>query len=221
MKYYIFLSLCLFISINTFNLRSTKQNYDSYVMALIWANGYCKVYNCSNPDLDKLEHNVPTIHGLWPSLKNGQMLKECTSGVKIIETDKQLFSDLKMSWTTFYGGYIDFWEHEYNKHGYCMVEEYNWDGYEDYFRFTHNLYIRVFKYIILKAFNYDTRNRVVTVDKDILQDRLRKIMKNATINMLCKNGYINEFYFYLNKDFTSSPDFTFSSSCKVGNLIFK
>ena len=55
--------------------------------------------------------------------------------IKIKETDNILFSELKKSWTTFYGTYIDFWEHEYNKHGFCMVEEYNWNGYEEYFKF--------------------------------------------------------------------------------------
>ena len=221
MKYYIFLQLCLFISINSFNLRSTKQNYDSYVMSLYWVNGYCKAYNCSNPDLDKLDPNILTIHGLWPSLKNGKMLNDCTSGVKIKETDKILFSELKKSWTTFYGTYTDFWEHEYNKHGYCMVEEYNWDGYEDYFRFTHNLYINYYKNIILRAFNYNSISRIITVSKNILQDRLRKIMRNATIKMICKDHYITEIYFYLNKDFTSSRSSSFSDDCLVGNLIFK
>ena len=221
MKYYIFLSLCLLISINSFNLRSTKQYYDSYVMSLYWVNGYCKEYNCTNPDLDKLEPNILTIHGLWPSLKSGKMLDPCTSGVKIEETDPELFAELKKSWTTFYGTYTDFWEHEYNKHGYCMVQEYNWDGYEDYFRFTNNLYKALFKNIIQQVYHYDSKSRVVTVYKELFQLRLRKIMKNATIKMLCKNWYITEIYFYLNKDFSASPDSSFSEDCKIGNLIFK
>ena len=102
-----------------------------------------------------------------------------------------------------------------------MVEEYNWDGYEDYFRFTHNLYINYYKNIILRAFNYNSISRIITVSKNILQDRLRKIMRNATIKMICKDHYITEIYFYLNKDFTSSRSSSFSDDCLVGNLIFK
>ena len=221
MKYYIFLTLSLFISINSFNLRSTKQDYDSYVMAVIWVNGYCKVNNCTNPAINYLDPNIVTIHGLWPSLKNGKMLPECTSGVKIEETDSKLFFDLKRSWPTFYGEYTDFWEHEYNKHGYCMVEEKGWKGYEDYFRFVDHFYLKYFKYLILQAFNYDSTSREVTVSQEAMKDRLKKIVKNVTFKMLCHQNYIDEFYFYLNKDLTPSTDSVFSAGCRVGKLIFK
>ena len=94
MKYHIFLILTLLISINSFNLRATKQTYDSYVLALEWVNGYCQVNDCGTVP-DNLERNIFTIHGLWPSLKSGKMLNACTSGIKIKEKQSQLFTDLR------------------------------------------------------------------------------------------------------------------------------
>ena len=48
MKSLIFLSflVCAF----TFNLRQTKQNFDSYVMAVQWPNGYCSANKCGGKD---------------------------------------------------------------------------------------------------------------------------------------------------------------------------
>ena len=44
MKY--ILLLIALASTLCFNLRSTKQNYDAYVMAVQWANGYCTAQKC-------------------------------------------------------------------------------------------------------------------------------------------------------------------------------
>ena len=122
----------------SFNLRKTKQSYDSYVMAVQWSNGYCKANNCGNK-ANHIYKNTMTIHGLWPSLKNGQYLSECTSGIEIEEEKSELFENLKQYWPSFSKSNKYFWEHEYNKHGYCMVEEYGWDGYEEYFEFVIEL----------------------------------------------------------------------------------
>ena len=221
MKYYIFFLLSIFISINSFNLRSTKQNYDSYVMSVIWVNGYCAINNCSSEVISKLEPNIFTIHGLWPSLKSGKMLEDCTTGVKIVEKTTRLYSDLKLSWPSFHGDYIDFWEHEYNKHGYCMSEENNWDNYENYFRIVNNLYLRKFKLLMLYAFNFDTSKKMITITQEEMNYRLQKVMTNANFKMLCTNGIIHELYFYLNKDYTPSTNSVFSSECKIGKLLFK
>ena len=55
-------------SVFSFNLRQTKQNYDSYVMAVQWPNGYCKAKSCGGKD-SGVPRNAMTIHGLWPSLR--------------------------------------------------------------------------------------------------------------------------------------------------------
>ena len=220
MKYQLFILLCLFFSINSFNLRETKQTYDSYVFALEWTNGYCKINKC-NSEIDKLEPNIFNIHGLWPSLKSGKMLNPCTSGVKIKEQKSQLFIDLRKYWPSFKGEYTDFWEHEYNKHGYCMVEEYKWEGYENYFQFVINLYLKEYKSLMISAFDNDTSRKMYTLTFDEMKQRIQKVIKKANFKMNCSGGYIYEFYFYLNKDFTPSTNSKFSGNCKSGIFLFR
>ena len=220
MKYNLLILLSLSISINSFNLRSTKQTYDSYVFALEWTNGYCLVNKC-NSDIYKLEPNIFNIHGLWPSLKSGKLLNPCTSGVQIKEKESNLFTDMRKYWPSFKGEYTDFWEHEYNKHGYCMVEEKNWKGYEDYFKFVIDLYLKEYKDLIKAAFDNDTSRKMYTITYEDLSKRIQKVIKKANFKMMCSGGFIYEFYFYLNKDYTPSLNSKYSGNCKSGKLIFK
>ena len=220
MKIPIFIFLFITSSIFSFNLRDAKQQYDSYVFAIQWPNGYCKVNGCE-PYLDNMEANIMNIHGLWPSLKTGKSLKTCTSGVQIVEENSKLFSDMKRYWPSFKGSNVDFWSHEYNKHGYCMVEEFNWDDYDDYFKFVITLYLKDYKYLIQKAFSDRGSRQLYTITYEEMQKRIRAIIPNAVFKMNCSLGYIFEFYFYLEKDFTPSKNSQFANNCKSGQLIFK
>ena len=220
MKIHIFALLLILSSIFSFNLRDTKQYYDSYVFAIQWPNTYCKINGCESY-LKNLETNIMNIHGLWPSMKNGASLKTCTSGVEIVESSSKLFSDMKKYWPSFKGSNVDFWTHEYNKHGYCMVEEFNWDDYEDYFKFVITLYLKDYKYLIQKAFSDRGTRQLYTITYEEMEKRIRAIIPNAVFKMNCSSGYIFEFYFYLEKDFTPSKDSQFANSCTSGKLIFK
>ena len=214
-----FLLLFLFISIYTFNLRHTKQDFDSYVMAVQWSNGYCLANDCAGK-ADHVYKNTMTIHGLWPSLKSGKYLDDCTNGVSIEDDGSTLFQNMRQYWPSFSNSNEYFWGHEYNKHGYCMVEEYDWDGYEDYFEYVISLHLKTYKDLIIKAFpNYSSTTITVTYEEMI--EAIQKIIPNATFKMNCKSKYIYEFYFYLEKDFTPSTSSRFSNSCKSAQLVFK
>ena len=209
----------LFISALSFNLRSTKQDYDSYVMAVQWANGYCSAKSCGSK-ADNVPTNTMTIHGLWPSLKSGTYLDDCTSGVDVTDDGSSLFTQMKIYWPSFQNTNEYFWSHEYNKHGYCMVEEYGWSGYEEYFQFVLNLHTKTYAKLITQAFpSYSSQT--VTVAYATLVSAIQTVIPNATINMKCTGGYISELYFYLLKDFTPSTSSKFSNSCKSGKLVFK
>ena len=212
--------LALFLSTLTFNLRQAKQDFDSYVMAVQWSNGYCKANNCGSK-ADHVYKNTMTIHGLWPSLKSGKYLDDCTSGVSIVDDGSSLFTSMKQYWPSFSSSNENFWEHEYNKHGYCMVEEYGWDGYEDYFDFViNNLFLKTYKDLITKAFpNYSSTTVTLTYEQVIAA--IQKVIPNATLKMNCKSKYIYEFYFYLEKNFTLSTSSRFSNTCASGQLVFK
>ena len=114
-----------------------------------------------------------------------------------------------------------FWEHEYNKHGYCMVEEKGWSGYEQYFNFVLNLHKAIYNDLITKAFpSYSSTT--VTVTYDAVKTAIQKIIPNATFKMNCKSKYIYEFYFYLEKDTTTpSTSSRFSNTCTSASFVFK
>ena len=211
------LLLILFISVCTFNLRQTKQNYDSYVMAVQWSNGYCLANNCGSK-ADHVYKNTMTLHGLWPSLKSGKQLNTCTSGIDIKDDGSELFKSMRQYWPSFAKSNEEFWEHEYNKHGYCMVEEKGWDGYEDYFSFVISLHLKTYKDLIINAF---PDQKTITITYDNFVKAIRKIIPNATLKMNCKSNYIYEIYFYVEKDFTPSTSSRFSNTCKSAKLVFK
>ena len=218
MKEYIL--ILLFISAFSFNLRSAKQNYDSYVMAVQWPNGYCSAKSCGSK-ADNVPKNAMTIHGLWPSLKSGTYLDDCTSGVEIVDDGSSLFTEMKTYWPTLSSNTNEyFWGHEYNKHGFCMVEEYGWAGYEQYFQFVIDLHKKTYKDLIKSAFPSYSSQTVTVAYADFVS-AVQKVIPNATINMKCSGGYISEFYFYLEKDYTPSTNSKFSNSCKSGKLVFK
>ena len=163
-----------------------------------------------------------TIHGLWPSLKSGKYLDDCTSGVTIVDDGSSLFKDMKQYWPSFSLTNTNeyFWGHEYNKHGYCMVEEYGWDGYEEYFEFVIDLHLKTYKDLITKAFpNYS--NTSVTLTYEQVVSAIQKVIPNATLKMNCKSKYIYEIYFYLEKNFTPSTSSRFSNTCTSAQLLFK
>ena len=211
--------LSLIVSIFTFNLRQAKQSYDSYVMAVQWSNGYCQLHNCEEK-ADHIEKNTFTIHGLWPSLRNGKNMRPCTFGIEVYEDDSTLYDDMKKHWPSLQGPNENFWEHELNKHGYCMMEDYGWDDYEEYFLFVLDLFVTEYKNLLNKAFP-DLENITINVSYDDLKEKIQNIIPNATFQMKCKSDYITEFYFYLNKDFKPSVNSRFSNKCKFGKLVFK
>jgi ribonuclease I len=211
------LLLSLFISALTFNLRQAKQSFDSYVMAVQWANGYCSANSCGSK-ADHVEKNTFTIHGLWPSLKSGKQLSDCTSGVKIEDDGSALFSDMKQYWPSFAKSNEEFWEHEYNKHGFCMVEEYGWSGYEEYFDFVISLLLKTYKNLFIKVF---PDKKTVTITYENLVKAIQNIIPSATLKINCKSNYLYEIYFYVEKDFSPSTNSRFSNTCQSAKIVFK
>ena len=214
------LLLILLISIYSFNLRQAKQEYDSYVMAVQWSNGYCKVSSCGSK-ADHVYKNKLTIHGLWPSLKSGKYLSDCTSGVTIVDDGSSLFTDMKQYWPSFSNSNEYFWGHEYNKHGYCMVEEKGWSGYTDYFSYVIDLHKRTFNDLLTNAFP-DYSDTTITISYNEMKSAIQSVIPNATFKMNCKSKYVTEFYFYLEKDTTTpSTNSKFSNTCSSAQLLFK
>ena len=205
----------LISSICCFNLRHAKQRYDSYVMAVQWPNAVC-VNGCQGRD-SIVEKNTLTIHGLWPSLKTGNQLAPCTSGVTIRDDGSELFKNLRKYWPSLTGENTKFWEHEYNKHGYCMVEEKGWSGYRNYFQKVLDIF-QNYKNLLINIF---PSQKTVKVTYDEMKQAVKKKIPNALFKMNCKSNYLTEFYFYLDKDFAPIGSYHFSNNCNSATVIFK
>jgi len=209
-------------SVYSFNLRETKQkiNFDSYVLALQWPNGACGG-NDSCEISKKAEKNILTIHGLWPSLKSGKQMPDCTKGEKITEGNSQVFNLMKKYWFSFKGSNRDFWQHEYNKHGYCIAQEKNWNNYENYFSFVIKLYLNSYRFLFQKAFG--NQRRVLELDVNDMKNKIQKVMPGANFKLRCdKNKYITEIHFYLEKDLTPNTKMRLSnSSCNKAKIVLK
>ena len=147
-------------------------------------------------------------------------MRDCTSGISVYDDDSELFKGMKKNWPSLQGSNEKFWEHELNKHGYCMMEEYGWDDYEEYFQFALDLFTREYKELLIKAFP-NLENIVINVSYDDLKEKIQNLIPNATFKMNCKSDYITEFYFYLDKNYKPSVNSRFPSSCKYGKLVFK
>ena len=187
-------------------------------MAVQWPNGYCSATNCNGKD-SVVPKNCMTVHGLWPNLKSGASLKDCTSGVTITDTGSNLFLNMRKYWPSFSQANTKFWGHEYNKHGYCMTEEMGWTRNEKYFQYVIDLHLKIYKNLMTQAFPGYTGTTTVTYDT--LKSAIQKIIPKATINMKCSKGYISELYFYLEKNFSPSTSSKFRNKCKSGKLVFK
>lgn len=104
---------------------------------------------CEDKLKNVVKKNTFTLHGLWPSLRNGQRIPECHKGTQIKPDGSAVYTQMSHFWPSFKGDNIPFWDHEYNKHGFCysqhtkttdpkaffekVIEVYNSNSYEDLF----------------------------------------------------------------------------------------
>ena len=144
MIFFLLLKLSLsnnFLNKNFIQLLSEDpwESYDIYVLAVQWGSTLCltKGTTCYEK-LKQIPKHSMSIHGLWPSLSTGATLPDCNSGaqIDIIDNGSSTFLKMRQYWPSLTGTNKEFWDHEYNKHGYCfnlrhLIDE---DVYEFYFQ---------------------------------------------------------------------------------------
>ena len=119
------------------------KNYDFYVFSLSWSDTYCRSKNerkdniCLN-ELKKLKmQNILRIHGLWPSFYKNRMNDfycNKSSKISISESYEFPFNYMMEIWPSL-GPFNnkEFWEYQYNKHGYCYTLKNEFNSYVPYF----------------------------------------------------------------------------------------
>lgn len=175
--------------------------------------------------LKKIPKNEFSIHGLWPGLKSGQLLKDCgnVTTEKEIEviansTEKDFFNDyMNKYWVSFKNNDYNFWVHEYNKHGLCYTNKKKQKDFTQYFKDTMDFFIKNgFSRILKDTFPYVTdpsrreigigKSIIITVTKQDMDIILKSIFPGAFYKLSCEiknkeTGYLTEIYFYYDEDF--------------------
>ena len=167
-----------------------------------------------------------TLHGLWPNLRNGNMLPACNTGkdVPIRIADKSLLAAMQSDWPSYTGPDEKFWTHEYNKHGFCYTEKTKTEGYVPYF----SLGMEIFKKHNLENFISDLINESheaeIAIKTDDLKALITKKFPLIKFDFDCKKfgtkSYLEEIRIYLDLDFNSFVPPKGHSDCSASAPIY-
>ena len=197
------------------NLQSSNANpweiYDYYFFALQWGPSMCvKTGSICYEKLKKVPRHEVTIHGLWPSLLKGKNLPECNTGTKISIKDDDKMKEVRTYWPSLNGNANNvFWEHEYNKHGFCYNKRMNYP--EGDYHFYFNKAMEIFKKknlnrLIINAVG--DHEGIQTFSYSKLYAGIRKVLGGDYFQIVCNTikgkQYLGEIRvgFNLNFEFT-------------------
>jgi len=201
------------------------KTYDMYVYSIQWDNTYC----LGKPDCQKkIQHqNIFSIHGLWPNFISEKRISDCNTGQAItVDPQGETREIMDSYWSSLKGTNEGFWEHEYNKHGYCVTERYNFPNEQKFFDDGVGIYQKWQMNQLMTHTLGDIQMR----DNDEVEftfDELTEQIHNArtdlffTINCVSheKKQYISEIHFYFDLEF-SPLDHQQHSSCDKDKSIY-
>jgi ribonuclease I len=178
--------------------KAVYEKYDFYIFTTIWNPSSCKEKGkeCYKKVKSK-ELNILMIHGLWPSYSTGRFPQWCNIGedIQVEEYQSELFDIMKNYWIGTYTNNKDFWNHEYNKHGYCYTQLINQtvSNYSFYFQKVVDLYNQY----NLKDFLKDIHPGIFAgerkLDKAHILNKLEERYGRGTYTITCIK-YENKYY---------------------------
>ena len=164
--------------------------YDYYLFALQWGPSMCeKVGDLCKKKIKNIPKNEMSIHGLWPSLLKGKNLDECNKGKKIEIKDDNTMKEVRQYWISLNSNTNSFfWEHEYNKHGYCYNKRIGADvnNYHEYF----NKALEIFKKNNLNRLVVNALKKssgVVNISYKELYMKIKGVLKGEYFQIVCNN----------------------------------
>lgn len=165
------------------------------------------------------------MHGLWPSLTSGEMLETCNQGktIEVIDDGSEIFSEMNHFWRSVMGPNKSFWEHEYNKHGYCYAQKNKDLIVKDYFQVAMGLYKKLdLQNLIEKAFGNVT-NDTVHYSYAEIKDAVQKAAPQLHFELSCANKnkvqYLKEIRILLDLEFNPLKVQNFRTDCNVSKEI--
>lgn len=215
------------------SLKSPYEDYDFYVFTVSWSDSFCKTLqkpaDCYSRIQALHDHRILRIHGLWPSRKDGVFLKSCNDSghyVTIPDSDEEPFITMSQIWPSLNSnGEKHFWEHEFNKHGYCYTKRNDIATYQPYFEKAVEMYNQLgVKDAMNNAFHGQPGDRF-SVTYTQLESKLSEELGGVFYEFDCrfKNGeqLLNEVRMYLDLDFKRMTGFKQHTNChKDQDIVF-
>ncbi|XP_057448230.1 ribonuclease 1-like [Lotus japonicus] len=116
-----------------FSVLCVAQDFDFFYFVQQWPGSYCDTdKSCCYPTTGKPDADFG-IHGLWPNYNTGSYPSNCDSSNPFKQSQiSDLTSSLQREWPTLAcpsGNGIQFWTHEWEKHGTCSESNLNQHAY--------------------------------------------------------------------------------------------
>lgn len=105
LKYFVYLFVFLSQVLASQPMVSQPNKFDHYVFTRLWDN----------------KTNQFTIHGLWPNYRSHGYPSYCGNQTLNISKLAGIQDDLMERWPSHNGSNVDFWVHEWIKHGTCAL----------------------------------------------------------------------------------------------------
>jgi ribonuclease T2 len=197
-------------------------DYDMYVFTIQWGNTLCE----NNPDcqqkIKSIPKNIFTLHGLWPSFNDGRKVDECNKGqeINVNINDEGLRNDMNIYWLSYTSSNQHFWNHEYNKHGFCYTEKYQ-KTMESFFGTAMGLYKKLSLQQLSRSAFGDVKEKERSYSYEQLESAFRKVLGGYYFDIECKKigdkSYITEIRFFFNLNFETTKH-SAHTDCKNGPI---
>ena len=198
-------------------------DFDSYMFAIQWPLGMCAPEGSScYQKMALTPRHSNTIHGLWPGYYGQKPIPYCNDGFPVdIEDDgSALFLEMRKYWPSLKGPNENFWNHEFNKHGYCYTQMIGSEEFQPYFYKSLELMKDSYGQLVVNALG--THEGDYEMDFYDLKTAFENYFGDEVFQFNCaKSGsyqYLSEIRIQLDLDF--KPIATeFKSNCKRSNPV--
>lgn len=110
----------------------TDNSYDYFLFVTEWKPTNCKYMTCPSAYIGEAFN----IHGLWPERTDGSYPASCSTAP--FSVSSSLEAQMNQYWESYNGNNVDFWTHEWSKHGTCVTPS---ESPDTYFASALNLFL--------------------------------------------------------------------------------
>lgn len=201
-------------------LSNTPSDFENYTYSIQWGSKFlniliyllkfldtfCLTKSACREKSKHLKRNVFTVHGLWPNGPGGIQLPTCNQGdhIDFEINDDNLQENMNKHWPSLTGPNEGFWEHEYNKHGYCYAYKYG-GGQTKFFNQAMDLFLENNFENIIHELVEDSEEEEVLIGHDNLRNFISEKYPGMVFDIDCKiynhNNYLQEIRIYYDLDF--------------------